>query len=246
MPGFFRLQLGLLAVSLIIPTVCWTLVLAGAGDPLTLSNIGLPSVLGCWILALAVPLLAGGAATPALRLTSFVLVWAAIAITFPLIWDLPWAILHDWVDGATADDHGKWFFWAYAVADTRFLHSNPIMIIVEYWSGVIAVIEIAFVVTLLRAPLREAMRIFVLASSLAFYGCTVFFGSELANDLADIRPDAVSYLKFFGMNGMWMTVPALSYLMMRRLLQIPGYDARATCLRLFGRKSAELALSRAG
>ena len=235
MPGFFRLQISLLALSLVIPTVSWALALAGAADPLLLSNIALPSVLACWIAALITPFVFGGDATFEMRATGFILAWAAIAITFPLIWDLPWAILHDWVYGATAEDRWKWFFWAYAVADTRFLQSDPIMIIVEYWSGAIAVIEILFLASFLRNPLVQAMRIFALAGSLAFYGCSVFFASELMNGLANIRPDTVSHIKFFGMNGMWIVFPAVSYLTMRRLLQSPNYNARVISARLFAR-----------
>jgi hypothetical protein len=53
--------------------------------------------------------------------------------------------------------------------------------------------------------------------------------------LADIRPDALSYLKFFGLNGMWMVVPAISGYLLIQLTKDPHYNARTASLALFGK-----------
>ncbi|GLE52251.1 hypothetical protein [Mycobacterium montefiorense] len=235
MPAFFRLQLCWLAASFVFPTVGLVLASAGVGDPLLLSDIALPATLACWIGGLLTPWVLGGDASRQARRTGFVLLWSAIAIAFPLSWDLPWAILHHWVYGATAADASKWYFWAYAVADTRFLRSEPLMVIVEYWSGVIGVVEIVFLGLFLSNKLSAAVRFFIAAGCLQFYGTSVFFISEIARNLADIRPDAISYLKFFGLNGMWLVMPAASGFVLMQLLKDPGYDARATTRPLFGR-----------
>ena len=108
MPAFVRLQLFWLAISLSIPAVCMVLAVTHAADPLLLTDVALPGLLSCWIIALATPFLFGGNASRELRRTAFVLTWSAIAIVFPLSWDLPWAVLHDWVNGATARDTSKW------------------------------------------------------------------------------------------------------------------------------------------
>jgi hypothetical protein len=234
LPAFVRLQLFWLAVSLSIPAICMALALTGSTDPLLLSDIALPSLLSCWILALLTPFAFGGNASRELRRTSLILAWSAIAIIFPLIWDLPWAIFHSWVYSATAGDHWKWFFWAYAVADTRFLQSDPIMIIVEYWSGVIGVIEILFLRSLLHDRLNQALRLLIMAGSFQFYGCTVFFLTEVMKNFSDIRPTAVSYVKFFGLNSMWMVVPAISAAILMLLLKDPAYSVKTTLRQLFG------------
>ena len=54
--------------------------------------------------------------------------------------------------------------------------------------------------------------------------------------LADIRPDALSYLKFFGLNGMWMVVPAISGYLLLQLTKDPHYDARAAGRDLLGKQ----------
>jgi hypothetical protein len=233
MPRFFKLQLFWLAVSVITPAVCMALRLTDTVDPLLLSDIALPASLACWILALLTPVLSGDGAGHESRMTAFILAWSAIAIFFPLSWDLPWAIFHDWVSGATAQDAAKWYFWAYANADTRFLRSDHTMIIVEYGSGVIGFIEILFFSLFWRNKLNQAIRVFIAAGSFQFYGCTVFFLSQAFHDFSSIRPGLVSYVKFFGLNGMWMIVPALAGLTLTRLARNHDFDANGTIRSLF-------------
>lgn len=235
MPLFVKIICFWIGASMILPGICMAVVFAGVADPLLVSNIALPTVLSCWILALATPLVMSSAASKEARFTAFVLTWSAIAIFFPLCWDLPWAIFHDWVNGATAADVEKWYFWAYAVADTRFLNSDPVMVCVEYWSGIIGCIEIYFLLSFLKGHLDKAYRAFLIAGVLQFYGCTVFFGVEAQYGFANIRPDLVSYIKFFGMNGMWMVVPAISGYLLTKLLNNKSYDVNTVVRLLAGR-----------
>ncbi|OBH55795.1 hypothetical protein A5685_10095 [Mycobacterium colombiense] len=67
------------------------------------------------------------------------------------------------------------------------------MILVEYWSGIIGVVEIVFVILFLHSLTAAAIRFFVAASRLQFYCCTVFFVATVTNHLADIGPGALSY-----------------------------------------------------
>ncbi|OBJ08935.1 hypothetical protein [Mycobacterium colombiense] len=97
------------------------------------------------------------------------------------------------------------------------------MIPVEYWSGIIAVVEIVFVILFLHSLTAAAIRFFGAAGCLQFCCCTVFFVTQLMNRLADIGPDALSYLKFFGL--MWMVVPAISGHPLLRLTNDHHYDA---------------------
>ncbi|OBK67823.1 hypothetical protein A5653_16275 [Mycobacterium colombiense] len=105
---------------------------------------------------------------------------------------------------------------------------------VEYWSGIIAVVEIVSVTLFLHSLTAAAIRFFVAAGCLQFYCCTVFFVATLTNHLADIGPDALSYLKFFGL--MWMVVPAISGYLLLRLTNDFYYDARAASRDLLGKR----------
>lgn len=62
------------------------------------------------------------------------------------------------------------------------------------------------------------------------------FVAQLMNHLADIGPDALSYLKFFGLNGMWIVVPAISGHPLLQLTNDHHYDARAASRDLLGKR----------
>lgn len=234
---FVKVQCFWLLMSMLLPALCWALVLMDSADPYTMSNIALPTVLFSWIAALATPFVWPSDASRQQRFTAFVVTWSVIAIFFPLTWDLPWAILHEWVNGATEEDKWKWYFWAYAVADTRFLKSDPVMITVEYWSGIIGIIEIYCLSQIFRNNLKKAYGLFIMAGSLAFYGCTVFFSTEAMAGFANIRPDIFSYIKFFGMNGMWVITPIIAGYMFKQLIDDPRYYSQQTLNELLGRQS---------
>ncbi|WP_449560678.1 hypothetical protein [Mycolicibacterium mageritense] len=235
MPTFVKTQVFFLVASMVIPAVCVVAALLRVADPLLLSNIGLPAVLLCWILALLTPWVIDRTSDLNLRRTGFVLGWAAIAIVFPLSWDLPWAILHAWVNGATAFDVEKWYFWAYGVADTRYLRGDPIIVIVEYWSGAIALIELAFLTLFVRNRITSALRCFVATSCLGFYGCTIFFGSEFIRGMSDVPPDLFSYIKFAGLNAMWVVIPPIAGVLLLKLVNDPKYVPSEAIARLVGR-----------
>lgn len=235
MQPFVKVQLFWLGLSIASPAICMALRLGDVIDPMVLSNVALVCVLGCWILALATPFIWPNNASQQQRFTAFIITWAVIAITFPLAWDLTWALLHGWVNGATAEDASKWYFWAYAVADTRFLRSDPLMIWIEYWSGIFAIVEIYMLRKFLKDDVQKAYKAFVVVGFMQFYGTSVFFGVEALQGFADIRPDVFSYFKFFGLNGMWMVVPALAGYMFTQLVKNADYSAADTIAQLRGK-----------
>ncbi len=235
MPTFIKVQLFWLGLSMTIPALCMAAVLTDSADPFFLSNVALVTVLGSWIIALATPFIWPNNASRAQRYTALIVAWSILAIVFPIGWDLMWAIFHDWVNGATADDKWKWYFWAYAVADTRFLKSDPLMIWVEYWSGLFGFAEIYALYHLTKNNLQKAYKAFVIVGFMQFYACSVFFGVEALQGLANIRPDIFSYIKFWGMNGMWVIVPAIAGYCFTQLIKDPAYNARETIHQLLGR-----------
>lgn len=239
MPSFVRVQIFWVVLSMLLPGVCMAIVWMDMADPYAMSNIALPTVLLSWVLSLlTVVFWPSKDTTKQMRYTAFIIGWTSITIFFPLCWDFTWAIFHDWVNGATAADTYKWYFWAYAVADTRFLRSDPLMICVEYWSGILAMIEIYSLYHFLKGHLSAAFKSFILAGSLQFYGCTIFFGTELLVGLENIRPDVFSYIKFFGMNGMWMLVPPFAGYFFMQLLNDEGFSMEQTLAALKGSKAS--------
>ncbi|WP_139334726.1 hypothetical protein [Mycobacterium colombiense] len=123
------------------------------------------------------------------------------------------------------------------------MRSDPVDDSGRIRSGIIGVVEIDFVILFLHNRTAATIRFFVAASCLQFYCRTLFFVAPLTDHLADIGPDALSYLKFFGL--MWMVVPAISGDLLLRLANDTHYDAGAAGRDLLGkRESAPEAFAR--
>lgn len=224
MAGFFRIQIAIGVVSLLTPGLAWAAVLWLGVDPLKASNVALPSLVVCWLMLLLLPFVYRGSASKPAVWVATVFFWGLLSTVFPIIWDLSWAILHEWVAGATAEDKHLWYWWAYAVADTRFLRSDSLMIILEYWSGVLGVADGIALYCFCKGRVQRAFAISSVVGLLQFYGCTVFFGTEWMAGFANITPDFYSYLKFFGLNGLWLCMPLLASVCCWKLVRHGGLD----------------------
>jgi hypothetical protein len=225
---FFRLQIALAIVSLLLPTIGWALVLLDLGDPLLMSNIASGGLVGCWFLMMLLPFAFPCGAPKQAVYTATIIFWGVITTVFPIIWDFTWALMNGVINGATAEDKWLWYWWTYSVADTRFLRSDPLMIIVEYWSGIMGFIEGYALYRFLQGDVRKAFNISLTVGCMQFYACTAFFGTEALVGFENIRPDFFSfYVKFWGLNGFWMIMPLLSTYCYLKVLADPSYDVKA-------------------
>lgn len=237
MMGFFRWQLVLAVISLLIPTVGWAVVLLDAGDPMLMSNLASSGLVGCWFIMMFLPFVFPGNASKTSIYTATIIFWAVITTVFPIIWDLTWAILHKVIYGATEEDKWLWYWWTYAVADTRFLVSDPLMILVEYWSGIFGFIEGYALYCFVKGEAEKSFKISMVVGFMQFYACSIFFGTEVLADFANIRPDFVSfYVKFWGLNGFWMIMPFLSAYCYLKVLANPEYDSASEIAKLLGKR----------
>ncbi len=227
--GFIKIQcvLGILSVS--FPGIGFLLVLLRLTDPLVTSNVTTACLIISWILMLITPFILSGSVPNTVKYTSVIIFWGIITVVFPIIWDFTWFLCNKLVYGATADDRWLWYWWSYAVADTRFLKSDPLMIIVEFWSGVLGFVQAYALYVFLKGNLKKAFYISLTAGCMQFYACTAFFGVEVINGFENIKPDFFSfYMKFWGLNGFWVIMPFIETYLFLNLLRNPDYDVKET------------------
>lgn len=228
MPPFVRGQYFLFALSILVPTVCYGLVVAGFADPHRMSYVAASAMVLCWFGIVTAPVAFGADAPGSVRLTAVIFFWSLITVWAPVMWDFTWVFVHHIVNGATADDRWLWYWWMYAVADTRFLHSDPLMIVLEAWSGILGFVHGYAFAQFCRGQVRTAFFYSTVASSVQFYGTTVFFGHEVLLGFRNIEPSFFNfYVKWWGMNGFWLVMPWVTMFAYTRLLADPAYDARA-------------------
>lgn len=234
MPVFVRVQISLFALSVLIPGACNILVLLDRSDPLRASNIGATALVVCWAGLVAAPFLFGRRASPVVRLTAFLVAWGVVSIWGPVVWDFTWFLMHRVVENATAADHWLWYWWMFAAADTRFLHSDPLMVVLECGSGLLGFAQAYALRSFWKGELRRAFYVSTLAGALGFYGTVVFFSVEALQGFPNISPDFFSfYVKWWGMNGLWLIMPVVAPFAYARLLNEPAYDPPAVWRGLF-------------
>ncbi len=245
MPTFVRVQISLLALSIFIPAVCNALVLLGSIDPLFASNIGGATLVVCWVGLVLAPLVLGGGARTVVRLSALLVAWGFVSVWGPVVWDFTWFLLHRTVAGATAADRWLWYWWMYAVADTRFLHADPLMVVLECGSGLLGFAQAYALASFWNGQVRRAFYVSTLAGALGFYGTVVFFSVEALQGFQHITQDLFSfYIKWLGMNGLWLVMPIVAPFAYARLLNEPGYDAVSVLRReVFGMAPPRAALS---
>jgi hypothetical protein len=244
-PSFVRVQISLLALSIVVPAACNALVLLGSVDPLVASNISGATLVVSWVGLVITPLVLGSGARTAVRLSALLVAWGFVSVWGPVVWDFTWFLLHRTVAGATAADRWLWYWWMYAVADTRFLRADPLMVVLECGSGLLGFAQAYALASFWNGKVRRAFYVSTLAGALGFYGTVVFFAVEALQGFRNITPDFFSfYVKWWGMNGLWLVMPIVAPFAYARLLREPGYDA-ATVLRreVFGMARSTRAVS---
>ncbi len=237
MAGFIRVQIALGIISVSLPGIGFLLVLLGVTEPLATSNMTTAGLIISWILMLITPFVLSRSVPNTVKYTSIIIFWGVITVVFPIIWDFTWALCHKLVHGATADDRWLWYWWSYAVADMRFLKSDPLMIIIEFWSGILGFVHAYALYNFYKGNLRKTFYISMIAGCMQFYACSAFFGVEVLTGFVNIRPDFFSfYMKFWGLNGFWVIMPFVETYLFLSLLRNPDYDVQETLNKYFRRK----------
>jgi hypothetical protein len=98
--------------------------------------------------------------------------------------------------------------------------------VLECGSGILGFAQAHAVVSFWKGRLRRAFYVSTLAGALGFYGTVVFFSVEALQGFRNITPDFFSfYVKWWGMNGLWLVMPIVAPFAYVRLLREPGYDS---------------------
>jgi len=229
---FVRVQFLAVALSIIVPAGFYACVIAGVVDPLLASNVAVSVQVICWFFVVVAPFLFGGNAPQEVRLAALIVFWGFVTFWAPVMWDLTWVFVHPLVDGSTAEDRWLWYWWMYAVADTRFLNSDPLMLMLETWSGILGFAHLYALTRFCKGEVRRAFYVAASASMVQFYGTTAFFGVEILLGFRNISPDFFSfYVKWWGMNGFWIVMPFVTTAAYLRLLALEDFDAPAVLRR---------------
>jgi cholestenol delta-isomerase len=146
------------------------------------------------------------------RLIDLLVVWTAASAGAQLLWELPFALLHPWLVGVTAEDTWAWLFWAYGNADSRYLIADPFVVCMEgFTSAVGGPLELYALWLVRKGRMVDAARLAVLLGATQWYGAVLYFGIEVFEGLPHIHTgNLIDFgIKFFALNAFWLVMPIL-------------------------------------
>ena len=144
------------------------------------------------------------------RVRKFIFWWCVLSGVVHVTWELGFCLFHD----RLAAPHPAWMvIWTYyGDADTRYLHSDPFIVALE-WFTVVAVTPMCFWVAVLikQAKLRPAALLLLIFSTMELYGAILYFFSEHHSGWAHVTPSSFTHfwLKVALTNGIWLVLPSL-------------------------------------
>lgn len=217
-----RLQIAAVLLAALSAPVMLGVVVAGA-DPVWPGDVAASATLTGFLLLLASPFLGPAAERPALWRMGSIWMWVS-GITH-VTWELGWCLVHQDLHGVTGEDTWAWVWWIYGLADARYVISDPFIVILEWCTAVLGGPMNAYVLWLLaKGRDRDGALWVIVVSMMELYGTVLYFGSEAFNGWHHVDTVGVVnlWVKFVGMNVVWIVFPALSIVGAFRELRGPA------------------------
>jgi hypothetical protein len=191
----------------------WAGVATGLVNPYTGSYVMVVGVVLGFFLILAGPWAGTGDrhdGSRRARLTDMLVLWTICSTAAQLGWELPFALMSSWLVGVTEHDTWAWLWWAYGVADTRYLIADPFVVVMEGFTSMVGgPLEIWTLLLVSRGQLRKAALVGLCVAATQWYGTVLYFGIELYEGLAHINTANFFdfWLKFLILNALWLVMP---------------------------------------
>lgn len=221
-PAFSSLQkalFGVLAFFFAIHPVFWYLEFHAGVSHAVASTTMVLVVIGCFAVALTLPWIPFAdqrTRTRAERLGAMVIVWVFIALIPRFIWELPWLLFFDQIRQGVESGSLWTYMWSPILlgGDARYLNGDPLIVCTEWIALFVGIFE-AYA---LFQFFRNGKKFTSIQLSLIMAGMivevtlpAVYFGVEIANNLASMSSPMEMWVKFVLINVLWCTMPLVTY-----------------------------------
>ncbi len=211
-PRDLSVRTGAALAALPGPTL-WALVAAGVVDPYAASYAMVVGVVLGFGLIIAGPWLRAGdrhdGSTQA-RMLDMLVLWTVCSTCAQLGWELPFALMSQHLVGVTEHDTWAWMFWAYGIADSRYIIADPFVVVMEGFTSLVGgPLEIWTLLLIHQRQLKKAALVGLCIAATQWYGTVLYFGIELFEGLVHINRDSFFdfWLKFLVLNALWLVMP---------------------------------------
>ena len=210
---------GLGLIGTVGPATCWLIALMGVshdtfpGDIVAVALV-IPAI---WSPIVAFWTNEGEVRTLKDKLLDFGVYWFFINTACQTLWELPWFLLKFQIFDAhpTSEVKWTWIWWAYGVADTRYIKENEMVVAVTGLDGAISLAEVA-VCLLYYKGYRVLFTMLVIFLEVAQgWGQALWYMSEVSLNFRNISTEGESsylgaILKYGVLNIPWIIFPFFS------------------------------------
>lgn len=155
------------------------------------------------------------------KLDKICTIWLYTSGIVHLSWELSWCIVYPWLDGVTAADSWAWLWWAYGIADTRYLTGDTFIVPMEWITSLIGgPLAIYAAILLKRGKIVVANVLIIVLSSMEGYGTVLYWTTEWYNGWSSVDMGDFNnwIIKFWGLNSAWVVLPVLSVVVATRAI----------------------------
>ncbi len=204
-----------LIAGLAVPGLCWLAVLLGATREVFPHDQ--VAVLGV-LLSVYAPILVfvnnkGEKRTLEKQLIQFAFLAFFANTGYQFFWEMPWFILKEQIYAGAITEADIWFWpwWAYGVADTRYLKPNELSISISGMDGSVALLEVFCVFLYFRGYRLLVSWFALLLGSCMGWGQYYFYMGEIYFDFVNIEDGAFGlWVKYVILNIPWLIFPFIS------------------------------------
>jgi hypothetical protein len=195
-----------------VPTLCFVAVLLGATrETFPHDQVAVLGVL----FSIYAPILAfvnnkGERRTLERQLVEFAFLVFFTNVGYQFFWEMPWFILKEsiYATGVTEADKWFWPWWAYGVADTRYLKPNELSISISGMDASVAMLEVFIVIMYFRGYRILAAWFALLMGTAMGWGQYYFYMGEIYFEFRNVEDGWFGFwIKYMVMNIPWLIFP---------------------------------------
>jgi hypothetical protein len=202
------IQIIAIAIALICVPGSLALIIFFKADPFLYSNIASCILIIALLTLLLSSYLYSNSENPTIieRLITICSIWLLISGIAHVTWELSWCFVHPYLHHVTEKDKWAWIWWAYGVADRRYLISDSATVILEWVTAIISGPLTLYAFYLLKKNPQKAGLYILVTSLMDLYGAILFFGTEVLNGFPHIDTQHFInfWIKFWGLNSLWV------------------------------------------
>ena len=146
------------------------------------------------------------------KLRRAVIIWSLLSGIVHFTWELSWCIVSTQLASPQAL-HGWRRIWSlYGVADRRYLYADSFILILEVLTATVGgALNFYVVHQARRRRLQRATVALLIVSVMEVYGTLMYLGSEVFTRFANVNTASFvdTWLKFFGLNLLWVVFPGI-------------------------------------